>query len=145
MSSLNQATLIGRVGRDPELRRTSGGDAIVNLSLATSEQWKDKESGEKKESTEWHRVVLYGRQAEVAAEYAKKGALIYIGGQIKTRKWTDKDGVEKYTTEIQARDLKLLSRPSGDGQQGGGQPARAPAPAPQQRRGNNDFDDDIPF
>ncbi len=143
MSSLNQVNLIGRVGRDPESRNTSGGDAICNLSLATSETWKDKATGEKKEATEWHRVTLYGRQAEVAAQYALKGSLIFIGGQLKTRKWTDKDGVERYTTEVQARELKLLSKPS-DGQ-GGGQQQRAPAPRPQQRSQGGFGDDDIPF
>lgn len=150
MSSLNQVTLIGRVGRDPESRNTSGGTAICNLSLATSETWKDKQTGEKKEATEWHRVVLYDRQAEVAAQYALKGALILVQGQLKTRKWTDKDGVERYTTEVQARELKLLGRP-GDGQQSGGQQraaAPAPAPRPQQSSGGGragGFDDEIPF
>lgn len=146
MSSLNQVTLVGRVGKDPEKRSTSGGTAICNLSLATSETWKDKSTGEKKEATEWHRIVFYDRQAEVAAQYALKGALILVQGQLKTRKWTDKDGVEKYTTEIQARELKLLSRPS-DGQ--GRAPAPAPAPAPRPQGGGGsrqpDFDDDIPF
>lgn len=144
MSSLNQVNLIGRVGRDPESRSTSGGEAICNLSLATTETWKDKNTGEKKEATEWHRVTLYGRQAEVAAQYALKGSLIFIGGQLKTRKWTDKDGVERYTTEVQARELKLLSKPSDGGQRA---PAPAPAPAarPQQRGAQGGFDDDIPF
>ncbi len=140
MSSLNQVTLIGRVGRDPELRRTAQGTAITNMSLATSETWKDKQTGEKKEATEWHRVVFYDRQAEVADQYAKKGALILVQGSLKTRKWTDKDGVEKYTTEIQARELKLLSRPS----EGGGS-APAPAPRPQQKAQQGGFDGDIPF
>lgn len=140
MSSINKATLIGRVGKDPELRKTSSGTSIANMSLATSETWKDKQIGEKKEATEWHRIVFYDRLAEVAAEYAKKGAMIYVEGAIKTRKWTDKDGVEKYTTEIQARELKLLSRPSGDSA------APAPAPRPQQRAAQSGgFDDDIPF
>jgi single-strand DNA-binding protein len=140
VSSINKATLIGRVGRDPELRRAGSGTAITNMSLATSETWKDKTTGEKKEATEWHRIVFYDRLAEVAAEYAKKGAMVYVEGQIKTRKWTDKDGVEKYTTEIQARELKLLSRPSGDGGS-----APAPAPRPQQRAPRGGVDDDIPF
>jgi single-strand DNA-binding protein len=140
VSSLNQVTLIGRVGRDPELRRTAQGTAITNMSLATSETWKDKQTGEKKEATEWHRVVFYDRQAEVADQYAKKGALILVQGSLKTRKWTDKDGVEKYTTEIQARELKLLSRPS----EGGGS-APAPAPRPLQKAQQGGFDGDIPF
>ena len=142
MSSLNHVTLVGRVGRDPELRRTAGGTAITNMSLATSETWKDKQTGDKKEATEWHRIVFYDRQAEIAEQYAKKGAMVLVQGSLKTRKWTDKDGVEKYTTEIQARELKLLSRP-GDG--GSSAPAPAPAPRPQQKSQGGFGDDDIPF
>lgn len=140
MSSLNSVTLIGRVGKDPEVRHTGGGDAICNLSMATSEKWKDKASGEMKEATEWHRVTFYGRQAEVAGQYATKGALICVMGSLKTRKWTDKDGIERYTTEVQARELKLLARASGED---GGQRAAAPAaaPRPQQRAAQGGFDD----
>lgn len=147
MSSINQVQLIGRVGRDPEVRNTSQGTAIANVSLATSETWKDKATGEKREATEWHRIVFYDRLAEVVGQYAKKGALIFVQGSLKTRKWTDKDGVEKYTTEIQAREMKLLGGRSDDG----GQRAAAPAPAPaarQQGGGNQggfDEDDRIPF
>ena len=149
MSSVNEATLIGRLGRDPESRNMQNGDAICNISLATSEKWKDKASGDQKESTEWHRVVFYGRLAEVAGQYLKKGALVYVKGKIKTRKWSDKDGVEKYTTEIHGHELKMLS--SRDDDNGGSRPsAPAPAPrqqgqqrAPAQQRGG--YDDDIPF
>lgn len=143
MSSLNQVNLIGRVGRDPELRSLSNGDAVCNLSLATSETWKDKD-GEKQESTEWHRVTLFKRQAEVAAEYAKKGALIFVSGKLKTRKWQDKDGKDAYTTEVHAFELKLLgSKPDGDRAPAPAPRAAAPAPKAQQR--GNDFDSDVPF
>ena len=98
MASVNKVILLGNLGRDPETRYTTGGDAVTNLSIATSEQWKDK-SGEKQERTEWHRVVLFGRQAEVAGEYLKKGRSVYIEGRLQTRKYTDKDGVERYSTE----------------------------------------------
>ena len=153
MSSLNKAILIGRVGKDPELRRMQNGDAIASLSLATSETWKDKATGEKREATEWHRVVFYGRQAEVVAEYGKKGAMIYVEGQLKTRKWTDKDGVERYTTEVQGRELKLLARPNdgSQGQQRAAAPAAQQQAAPAARSGGApasmgaDMDDDIPF
>jgi single-strand DNA-binding protein len=101
MASVNKVILLGNLGRDPETRYTTGGDAVTNLNIATSEQWKDK-SGEKQERTEWHRVVLFGRQAEVAGEYLKKGRAVYIEGRLQTRKYTDKDGVEKYSTEIVA-------------------------------------------
>lgn len=145
MSSLNHVTLVGRVGKDPDLKRTQSGTAVCSLSLATSEKWKDKQSGETNEATEWHRVVFYDRTAEVAGQYATKGSLILVQGSLKTRKWTDKDGVERYTTEVQARELKLLGKPQGEG---GQQRAAAPAPVPkpqQQRGGQGGFDDDIPF
>ena len=117
MASVNKVILIGNLGRDPETRYTTGGDAVTNLNLATSEQWKDK-SGEKQERTEWHRVVLFGRQAEVAGEYLKKGRSVYIEGRLQTRKYTDKDGVEKYSTEIVADRMQLLGGRDGAG--GGG-------------------------
>ena len=117
MASVNKVILIGNLGRDPETRYTTGGDAITNLNIATSEQWKDK-SGEKQERTEWHRVVLFGRQAEIAGEYLKKGRSVYIEGRLQTRKYTDKDGVEKYSTEIVGDRMQLLG--SRDGGGGGG-------------------------
>ena len=107
MASVNKVILLGNLGRDPETRYTTGGDAVTNLNIATSEQWKDK-SGEKQERTEWHRVVLFGRQAEVAGEYLKKGRSVYIEGRLQTRKYTDKDGVEKYSTEIVADRMQLI-------------------------------------
>src|SRR6187399_3765642 len=122
MASVNKVIILGNLGRDPETRYTTGGDAVTNLNIATSEQWKDK-SGEKQERTEWHRVVLFGRQAEVAGEYLKKGRSVYIEGRLQTRKYTDKDGVEKYSTEIVLQNfnstLTMLDTRGGGG--GGGE------------------------
>ena len=159
MASVNKVILLGNLGRDPETRYTTGGDAVANLSIATSEQWKDK-NGEKQERTEWHRVVLFGRQAEIAGEYLKKGRSVYIEGRLQTRKYTDKDGVEKYSTEIVGDRMQLIggARDSGGsggdvefGSGGGGAPAkRETASAAAGGKGGgkknvDDFDDDIPF
>ena len=162
MASVNKVILLGNLGRDPETRYTTGGDAVTNLNIATSEQWKDK-SGEKQERTEWHRVVLFGRQAEIAGEYLKKGRSVYIEGRLQTRKYTDKDGVEKYSTEIVGDRMQLIggSREGGGGGDvefsgGGGAPSRRdPAGAGAAGAGASkggaakknvdDFDDDIPF
>ena len=161
MASVNKVILLGNLGRDPETRYTTGGDAVCNLNIATSEQWKDK-NGEKQERTEWHRVVLFGRQAEVAGEYLKKGRSVYIEGRLQTRKYTDKDGVEKYSTEIVADRMQLLGsgRDSSGGEaefsSGGGgssrrEPAAAGAGGGSGSRGGagkknvDDLDDDIPF
>src|SRR5262249_47789230 len=115
MASVNKVILIGNLGRDPETRYTTGGDAVTNLNIATSEQWKDK-SGEKQERTEWHRGGLFGRQGEIAGEYLKKGRSVYIEGRVQTRKYTDKDGVEKYSTEIVGDRMQLLGgRDAGGG------------------------------
>lgn len=141
MSSLNQVNLIGRVGRDPEVRATSAGARIANVSLATSESWKDKTSGEKKEDTEWHRLVMFDRLAEVCEQYVRKGAMIYVSGRLKTRKWTDKDGGEKYTTEVQVSKLELLVRAADGGQASAAAPRAAVARAP----AGAAADDDIPF
>ena len=157
MASVNKVILIGNLGRDPETRYTTGGDAVTNLRIATTDTWKDK-AGEKQEKTEWHTVVLFGRQAEIAGEYLKKGRPVYIEGRLQTRKWTDKDGVEKYSTEIVGDRMQLLgSRDGGGGGDaefsGGGGGARreggsgaAPTkPAGAAKKGVDDFDDDIPF
>jgi len=161
MASVNKVILLGNLGRDPETRYTTGGDAVTNLNIATSEQWKDK-SGEKQERTEWHRVVLFGRQAEIAGEYLKKGRSVYIEGRLQTRKYTDKDGVEKYSTEIVGDRMQLIggSREGGGGDVefsgGGGAPVRretagAGAAGAGSSKGGaakknvDDFDDDIPF
>lgn len=108
MASINKIILIGNLGADPEVRYAPSGDAICNLRLATTEKWKDKSSGEMRETTEWHRVVLYRRLAEIAQEYLRKGSSVYIEGRIRTRKWQDKEDKERYTTEIEANDLKML-------------------------------------
>lgn len=151
MSSLNKVLLIGRLGRDPEVRFTAAGDPVCTLNVATSERFKDK-SGEQRENTEWHRVVLYRRQAEVARDYLKKGALVFLEGSLKTRKWTDKNGQERYTTEIEAREMKMLGGNEGGGrgpdeafaQRSPSQPTR-PEPATRTSPGPGDDEWDIPF
>jgi single-strand DNA-binding protein len=120
MASLNKVTLIGNLGRDPETRYTPDGAAITNMSIATTSSWKDKSSGEKKEETEWHRLVFYNRLAEIAGEYLKKGSSIYVEGRLKTRKWQDKEGAEKTTTEIVVDQMQMLGGKSGMGGGGGG-------------------------
>jgi single-strand DNA-binding protein len=157
MASLNKVLLIGNLGRDPETRYMPDGGAITNISIATTSQWKDK-SGEKQESTEWHRVAFFGRLAEIAGEYLKKGSQVYVEGRIRTRKWQDKDGQDKYTTEIIADEMKMLgSRQGMGGGEGSGEYARAssgggggggaskPAPAKSAPAKFEDMDDDIPF
>jgi single-strand DNA-binding protein len=111
MSSVNKVILLGHLGADPEMRYAQSGDAVCNIRLATSESWKDKSSGEKKEVTEWHRVVFYRNLAEIAGQYLKKGGHAYIEGKLKTRKWKDKDGQDRYTTEIEGHELKMLGKP----------------------------------
>ena len=144
MASVNKVTLIGNLGRDPEVRYTPNGAAVCNVSIATTRNWKDKNSGDKVEETEWHRVVFYDRLAEIAGEYLKKGRSVYVEGRLKTRKWQDKDGKDNYTTEIVAEQMQLLGGREGGGmggggggygQQGGGDDfnQEAPAPAPASR------------
>ena len=159
MASVNKVILIGNLGKDPEVRYAPSGSAICNVTIATSRQWKDKTSGEKQEETEWHRVVFFDRLAEIAGEYLKKGRPVYVEGRLKTRKWTDKEGVERYSTEIVADDMKLLGSregAGGDDAAGGGGQRSAPAPRPAAGRpatsapaksstGFDDMDDDIPF
>ena len=157
MASVNKVILIGNLGRDPEVRYAPSGAAICNVTIATSRQWKDKTSGERQEETEWHRVVFYDRLAEIAGEYLKKGRPVYVEGRLKTRKWTDKDGVEKYTTEVIADQMQLLGGREGGGgaDEGGGsaaprqapaaRPAPASKPAAKAAGGFDDMDDDIPF
>jgi single-strand DNA-binding protein len=161
MASVNKVILIGNLGKDPEVRYAPSGSAIANVAIATSRQWKNKDSGERQEETEWHRVVFYDRLAEIAGEYLKKGKSVYIEGRLKTRKWTDKDGVEKYTTEIIAQEMTMLgSRGEGGGDvEMGSAPSGAPRSAPARQApaaaskpaaaksstGFDDMDDDIPF
>lgn len=158
MSSINKVQLIGRLGADPEVKHMpNSGDAVCNVSLATSETWKDKASGEKKEATEWHSLVFFGRVAEVVGEYARKGGLIYVEGKLKTRKWQDKDsGQDRYKTEIHCHEMKLLgSKQDGDSgsrdANNGGSQQRSAAQQSQtqqpQRRAplKQDTESDIPF
>ena len=158
MASVNKVILIGNLGRDPEVRYAPSGSAICNIALATSRNWKNKETGERQEETEWHRVVFFDRLAEIAGEYLKKGRPVYVEGHLKTRKWTDKDGVEKYSTEIIADQMQLLGGREGMGggsqDEPGDRPARSPsapkaaAPRPAAKpssTGFDDMDDDIPF
>ena len=161
MASVNKVILIGNLGKDPEVRYLPSGSAICNLTIATSRQSKDKVSGEKQEETEWHRVVMFDRLAEISGEYLKKGKSVYIEGRLRTRKWTDKEGVERYSTEIVAQEMTMLgSRDSGGGGGSGSadessssNPARSapgPRPAPSKpaaksATGFDDMDDDIPF
>ena len=150
MASLNKVILIGNLGADPETRYTTGGDAVCNIRLATTDTWRDKASGEQRENTEWHRIVFYRRLAEIAGEYLKKGSQVYIEGRIKTRKWQDKDGQDKYTTEIEATELKMLGKRGSD--EGYTPTESQPAAQRQQQRTTRpnpqtvaDLDDDIPF
>jgi single-strand DNA-binding protein len=115
MASVNKVILVGNLGRDPEMRTFPSGGRVCNVTLATSERWKDKQTGEMKEATEWHRVVFNGRLAEIAGEYLRKGSQVYIEGSLRTRKYTDQNGVEKYTTEIRADEMKMLGKREGMG------------------------------
>lgn len=165
MASVNKVIIVGNLGRDPEIRYMPSGDAIATLAVATTDTWKDKTTGEKKEQTEWHRISFFGRTAEVAGQYLKKGSQVYVEGSLKTRKYTDKDGVEKYATEIRGDTLQMLGgRAGGGGNTGGGDSmddgggysappqqqrpapqAAAPRPAPKPAPNFSDMDDDIPF
>jgi single-strand DNA-binding protein len=121
MASVNKVILVGNLGADPETRYMPNGDAVANIRLATTESWKDKASGEKKEITEWHRVVFYRKLAEIAGQYLKKGSAVYVEGRIRTRKWQDKEGQERYTTEIEANEMQMLGGRSGAGASSGGE------------------------
>lgn len=154
MASVNKVILVGNLGRDPETRFAPNGGAICNVSIATTRSWKDKNSGERREETEWHRVVFYDRLAEIAGEYLRKGRPVYVEGRLQTRKWQDKEGQERYTTEIIATEMQLLGSREGGGGDGdsGGSRAAVSAPAAasggaskKPARGFDDADDDIPF
>ncbi len=157
MASVNKVIIVGNLGRDPETRYMPSGDAMTNIAVATTDKWKDKATGEQKEATEWHRVAFFGKLAEIAGQYLKKGSQVYIEGKLRTRKWTDKDGIEKYSTEIIADTMQMLGSRQGmgggsaamdDSGYGGGAPSRAPATAGASapaKRTTTDFDDDIPF
>lgn len=140
---VNKVILVGTLGQDPEVKYLTNGNAVCNLSLATSEQWKDKQSGEKKEKTEWHRVVIFGKLAEITGEYARKGSQIYIEGKLQTREW-EKDGVKRYATEIVV-DMQGQMQLLGGKQEGSSPRQSAPQPAQQQSAPADNLDDDIPF
>ena len=159
MASVNKVILIGNLGREVEVRYTPNGAAVANVSIATTRHWKDKNSGDRVEETEWHRVVFYDRLAEIAGEYLKKGRPVYIEGRLKTRKWQDKDGRDNYTTEIVAENMQLLGDRQGGGQQDGGEdrPRQGSGrqssqrqqdssrQAPKSNTGFDDMDSEIPF
>ena len=123
MASINKVIIVGNLGRDPEMRTFPSGDQVANVTIATTDKWKDKQTGEMKEATEWHRVVFNGRLAEIAGQYLRKGSQVYVEGSLRTRKWTDQSGVEKYSTEIRADQMQMLGsrQGMGGGGQGGGQ------------------------
>ncbi|MFN4023170.1 MAG: single-stranded DNA-binding protein [Hydrogenophilus thermoluteolus] len=143
MASVNKAILVGNLGRDPEIRVMQDGGSMATLSVATSERWRDKQTGEMREQTEWHRVILFGRNAEIAGEYLRKGSLVYIEGEISTRKWTDQNGQERYTTQIVGDVLRMLGGRSQDGEQAAAAPT--PAPATQRRAAGNAAQNDGPI
>jgi len=171
MASVNKVIIVGNLGKDPEMRSFPNGDQVANITVATTDKWKDKASGEMKEATEWHRVAFNGRLAEIVGQYLRKGSQVYVEGSLRTRKWTDQSGVEKYTTEIRADQMQMLgsrqgmSGPGASQDDGGGHyeaprqsapaprpsapaaPRQAPAPAPSRApaSGFDDMDDDIPF
>jgi len=160
MASVNKVIIVGNLGRDPEIRFTPDGASITNVTIATTDSWKDKQTGEKKEATEWHRVVFFGKLAEIAGQYLTKGRQIYVEGALRTRKWTDKEGQERYTTEIVASEMKMLGSREGSGsaspRDAGGGHNRPPAASAGGGVGNQpamagtgsgfaDFEDDIPF
>lgn len=163
MASVNKVIIVGNLGRDPETRYMPSGDAVTNINVATTDRYKDKQSGEMREATEWHRISFFGKLAEIAGQYLKKGSQVYVEGSLRTRKYTDKDGVEKYATEIRAETMQMLGGRQGmgapsDGGDGYDAPRGAPAarpaapaarPAPAAARpapgGFDDMDDDIPF
>jgi single-strand DNA-binding protein len=144
MASVNKVIVLGNVGRDPEIRYSQGGEAIANVALATSRKWKNKD-GEQQEETEWHRVSLFGRLAEIVSEYVHKGDPLYVEGRLRTRKWTDKDGVERYTTEIVVDQMQLLGSRGDRGGERAPPPARQAPPQSAPQKKQESFDDDIPF
>lgn len=149
MASVNKVILVGNLGRDPESRTFPSGGLVCNVRIACTDRWKDKRSGEMREHTEWVNVVFNDRLAEIAAQYLRKGSQVYVEGQLRTRKWTDKDGNERYTTEIRADQMQMLgSKDGGSGDAPAPAPrpqSRAPAPAPRAPRGFDDMDEDIPW
>lgn len=151
---INKVILVGNLGQDPQSRAMPSGKAVVNLRIATTDQWRDKQTGENRENTEWHNVVMFDRLAEIAAEYLRKGSQVYVEGRLRTRKWTDKEGQDRYTTEIVANDMQMLGSrggasggASGGGSGGGNYERETPRGGGEggASSSKDDFDDDIPF
>jgi len=145
---VNKGMNIGNLGQDPDVRYMPTGGAVTNLSIATSESWKDKDNGQTQERTEWHRIAMFNRLAEIAGEYLRKGSKVYIEGSLRTRKWQDKNGQDRYTTEIVASSMQMLDSRGGGAPADTGESASyasAPAPVAAEQSASNDFDDDIPF
>lgn len=150
---VNKVIIVGNLGADPEVRYTASGAAVANLRIATSDQWRDKQTGEQQERTEWHRVVMFGRLGEIAGEYLRKGRQVYVEGRLQTKKYQDRDGNDRYSTEIVARDMQMLGGRDSGGSAGFNdaprqqQPQQQPASSPQtaDTGSEEDFDDDIPF
>ncbi len=140
---INKVIVVGNLGQDPDTRYMPSGSAVTNITVATNESWKDKQTGEQKDRTEWHKVAMFGKLAEIAAEYLRKGSQVYIEGKLRTRKWQDQQGNDRYTTEIIADEMQMLGGRGG----GGGAPQRndGPPPSPPPQGSSDDFDDDIPF
>lgn len=149
MASVNKVLIVGNLGRDPEMRTFPNGDKVANVTIATTDKWKDKASGEAREATEWHRVSFNGRLAEIVEQYLRKGSQVYVEGSLRTRKWTDQAGVEKYSTDIRADNMQMLGgRPEGGDAPRQAAPPPRQAPAPAQRSAGSGFDDldsEIPF
>ena len=143
---INKVIIVGNLGNDPDTKYMPSGGAVTNLSVATNESWKDKQTGEQKERTEWHRVAMFGRLAEIAAEYLRKGSQVYVEGRLRTRKWQDQQGNDRYTTEIIADEMQMLGgRGGGAPSMGGGGPAPSGPPQGGGPARSDDFEDDIPF
>src|SRR5262245_59692933 len=151
MASINKVIIVGNLGADPETKYLPSGDAVTNIRVATTDTWKDKASGEKKEATEWHRIAFFGRLAEIAGEYLKKGSQVYVEGSLRTRKWQDKDGQDRYSTEIRGDVMQMLVRREGGGEaralpeRGAAKPTPAAAGAKKPAGKFDDMEDDIPF
>ena len=147
MASVNKVIIVGNLGADPETRYLPSGEAVANIRVATTDRWKDKASGEMKEATEWHRIAFFGRLAEIAGEYLKKGSQVYVEGTLRTRKWQDKDGQDRYTTEIRGEVMQMLGRREGSGEAREPSEPRSEAKAPAKKPAGkfDDMEDDIPF
>ena len=145
MKGVNKVIIVGNLGNDPEARYANNGSAIANISVATTESWKDKNTGEQQDKTEWHRIVMFNRLGEIAAEYLKKGSQVYIEGRLQTRKWQDKSGQDRYTTEIVANEMQMLGGRSGSAGDAGSRPTPNADAGQQQPQPSNEFSDPIPF